>query len=195
LLVSILDGKGTGMPSWSGKLSEEQARGLVVEVRAFASMRPKPEGGSPTDFDKKYRRFQDELHELQRQFHELSAASPGGAPAKPSASPRRPAPRRATPAAAGMPASRELFREHCAKCHAADGTGSPARDSLPEIPNFTDASWQARRSDAQLLAGILKGKGAEMPPWRDKISAEQARGLAAYVRAFRPTKGTSGKDK
>src|SRR6266498_5722691 len=119
LLVSILDGKGTGMPSWSGKLSEEQARGLVVEVRAFASMRPKPEGGSPTDFDKKYRRFQDELHELQRQFHELSAASPGGAPAKPSASPRRPAPRRATPAAAGMPASRELFREHCAKCHAA----------------------------------------------------------------------------
>jgi len=91
-----------------------------------------------------------------------------------------------------MSASRELFRQHCVKCHGADGTGSPARDSLPEIPNFTDPSWQGRRSDAQLLAGILKGKGAEMPPWRGKISAEQARSLVGYVRAFKPTRGTSG---
>src|SRR5206468_2525607 len=60
LLVSILDGKGTGMPPWSGKLSEGQARGLVAEVRAFAPTKSKSEGGSPTDFDKDYRRLQKE---------------------------------------------------------------------------------------------------------------------------------------
>src|SRR5262249_13035173 len=133
LLVSILDGKGTGMPSWSGKLSEEQARGLVAEVRAFASTTPKPEGGSPTDFDKKYGQLQKELQELQRQFHELSASSPGGAPPKPSESGRRPASRGSDSAAAAMSASRELFRQHCAKCHGADGTGSRASPGLGRL--------------------------------------------------------------
>src|SRR5438445_592196 len=74
----------------------------------------------------------------------------------------------AAQAPAVAPAGRELFREHCVKCHGADGTGSPARDRLPEIPNFTDPAWQARRSEAQLLASILDGKGKEMPPFRDK---------------------------
>ncbi|MCI0457714.1 MAG: c-type cytochrome [Gemmataceae bacterium] len=77
------------------------------------------------------------------------------------------------------------------KCHGADGTGSPARGDRPEIPNFTKASWQARRSDAQIMASILDGKGLGMPPGRGKISAEQARGLVAYVRAFAPTTGKS----
>jgi mono/diheme cytochrome c family protein/uncharacterized membrane protein len=39
LVASILEGKGTQgeeMPSWRGKISEEQARGLVVYIRAFA---------------------------------------------------------------------------------------------------------------------------------------------------------------
>jgi mono/diheme cytochrome c family protein len=113
---------------------------------------------------------------LQRQFRELSE------------SPRRPVPRPSTPATEAVPASRELFQQHCAECHGADGTGSQVRDSLPEIPNFTDASWQARRTNVQLMAGILKGKGADMPPWRRKISTEQARGLVTYIRAFRGNK-------
>jgi len=77
------------------------------------------------------------------------------------------------------------------ECHGADGTGKPARRRLPEIPNFTDTGWQARRSDAQLLASILDGKGKNMPPWRAKISKEQARGLAAYAQAFAPSTGRS----
>ena len=86
---------------------------------------------------------------------------------------------------------RELFRQRCVKCHGADGTGREARDRLPEIPDFTKSSWQARRSDAQLLASILDGKD-EMPSWRDKISEEQARSLVAHVRAFTPTTEKSG---
>lgn len=93
---------------------------------------------------------------------------------------------RAQPAAAG-----DLFRKRCASCHGADGSGRPVRRSMPEIPNFTAASWQARHSDAQLLAGILDGK-EEMPAWRGDISEKQARDLVAYVRHFAPMAGRPG---
>src|SRR5437588_8065845 len=45
----------------------------------------------------------------------------------------------------------DLFQRRCSSCHAADGTGSGVRDSLPQIPDFTNSRWQERRSDAQLL--------------------------------------------
>jgi hypothetical protein len=80
------------------------------------------------------------------------------------------------------------------RCHGADGTGSRVRRRQPEIPDFTDPAWQARRSDAQLLAGILDGKGEEMPPSRGKISEDLARGLVAYVREFAPTAERSGRE-
>src|SRR5262249_34383907 len=97
------------------------------------------------------------------------------------------APRSSAPAPAGTPADRELFRQHCVKCHGADGTGRDTRRHQPKIPNFTNASWQAQRSDAQLLTSILNGKGKEMPPWQGKISEAQARSLVGSVRAFAPT--------
>ncbi|HWY87341.1 MAG TPA: c-type cytochrome, partial [Gemmataceae bacterium] len=84
----------------------------------------------------------------------------------------------------------KLFQQHCARCHGADGTGSRLRGRQPEIPDFTQASWQARRSDAQLQASILEGMGAHMPAWRGKVSEKQARDLAAYIRALAPTNGT-----
>src|SRR5262249_43969362 len=99
------------------------------------------------------------------------------------------------PAAAAKPAGRQLYRQHCQKCHEADGTGRAARRPMPEIPDFTNTSWQARRSDAQLTTSILDGKGDDMPPFRRKIRKEQARGLVAHVRAFAPTRGKPGKAK
>src|SRR5262249_37312228 len=96
--------------------------------------------------------------------------------------------------AAGAASARELFQQHCAKCHGADGTGSPGRRRQADIPDFTDPSWQARQSEAQLLASILDGKGPEMPPWRGKISEDQARALAAHVRACAPTAERPGQE-
>ena len=63
------------------------------------------------------------------------------------------------------------------------------RRRLPEVPDFTDPAWQARRADAQLVASILDGKGAEMPPADDDLSEAQARGLVAYIRTFAPAVG------
>jgi mono/diheme cytochrome c family protein len=81
-------------------------------------------------------------------------------------------------------ASAELFRKRCQECHGAAGNGVPMRNSLPLLPDFTDATWHGKRRDEQLLISILDGKGRDMPAFRDKFSAKQARDLVAIVRAF-----------
>jgi mono/diheme cytochrome c family protein len=85
------------------------------------------------------------------------------------------------------PTAREgaaLFRARCANCHGQDGRGGEA--ALPRLPDFASPSWQASRSDAQLSVSILEGKGALMPPFRDKLGAGQARAVLAHVRALAP---------
>jgi mono/diheme cytochrome c family protein/uncharacterized membrane protein len=120
---------------------------------------------------------------------QLSAPSAVHAQADSSSAPQPPSSRQSAPAAPGTPALREVYRRHCVKCHGADGTGSSARGRLHEIPDFTDTSWQAEGSDEQWLESILDGTASGMPPFRGKISEDNARGLVAYVRAFAPTAG------
>jgi mono/diheme cytochrome c family protein len=57
---------------------------------------------------------------------------------------------------------KKLYRQHCARCHDKDGTGAQVRESMPEIPDFTDSKWHAKRRDLQLIASILGGKRAHM---------------------------------
>jgi mono/diheme cytochrome c family protein len=118
-------------------------------------------------------------------------------------SPHRPAPREATRVAAPAPSRRDLpldpgagtvaghveraiFQRSCQICHGADGRGAPSGSRLPGIPDFTSRAWQEGRSQAQLEASILEGKGERMPAFRDKLGAEQVSALAAFVRAFGP---------
>ena len=83
----------------------------------------------------------------------------------------------------------KLYQQHCVKCHGEDGKGQAARAIEPDIPDFTDAAWQKKRTDAKLLDSILDGKGSTMPAFRNKkISEEEGRTLVAYVRKFAPAK-------
>jgi mono/diheme cytochrome c family protein/uncharacterized membrane protein len=177
------------MPSWREKISQEQARGLVAHVRAFAASLPRPQAASPAGFDEPFHRLEEQMHELQRQARKVSQEAPGGAPSQPPEAPQQGVSRPSASTAVGVSDARELFRKRCVKCHGEDGKGNRARDRLPEIPDFTRAAWQGRRSDAQLLASILEGKD-QMPSWRGKVSQEEARGLVSYVRSFAPTAGT-----
>jgi mono/diheme cytochrome c family protein len=86
-----------------------------------------------------------------------------------------------------------LFSRNCKACHGADGRGSLARASFPDIPDFTDGRWQARRADSRLAASILDGVGSDMPSHRGKVSDRQARGLVDHVRGFVPDFKASGK--
>ena len=57
---------------------------------------------------------------------------------------------------------------------------------MPNIPDFTNRTWQTATGTPQLLNSILDGKGTLMPAFRGRVNEDQARDLAAYIRAFGP---------
>jgi mono/diheme cytochrome c family protein len=74
LLVSILDGKGAHMPSFRGKVGDDEARALVASVRAFDPAPARRTTSAPPDeFERRFRELQEELNDLKKQFREVSA--------------------------------------------------------------------------------------------------------------------------
>jgi ubiquinol-cytochrome c reductase cytochrome b subunit len=71
-VASILDGKGTFMPAFRGRVSEEQAQDLAAYVRAFGPARAIPPEPGTSDFEKRFRELQDQWNELEMQLQELS---------------------------------------------------------------------------------------------------------------------------
>jgi mono/diheme cytochrome c family protein len=76
---------------------------------------------------------------------------------------------------------RTVFKMRCTKCHGSQGNGDEMRDTMPEIPDFTNAHWQKRRTVAELTVSILDGKGKKMPAFADSLTKEEARQLAIFV--------------
>jgi hypothetical protein len=76
-----------------------------------------------------------------------------------------------------------LFNRYCIRCHGVDGRGVW---DIPGIPDFTNARWQACRSDGQLARIILEGRGAVMPPFRGTLTLEESWAMARYLRTFIP---------
>jgi mono/diheme cytochrome c family protein len=167
---SILEGKGKSMPRMREKLGTVDVRKMVVFVRGFR-------GGKQVVDDEPA--APDEPDQAPPAA-DSAAFSPR--PTDPAPSPRRDSIR-------GEGA--RLFQRLCAKCHATDGRGTAARQNLPTIPDFALPSWQAARSNPQLMVSVLEGKGTGMPAFRDKVSRDQARDLVAFVRAFDPTREQS----
>jgi mono/diheme cytochrome c family protein len=77
LLVSVLDGKGSEMPSFREKLSRAQARDVLTHVRSFAPVRPAPAPPPASDFEARFKQLTAELEKLRKQSEAL--ATPGGA--------------------------------------------------------------------------------------------------------------------
>jgi mono/diheme cytochrome c family protein len=76
-----------------------------------------------------------------------------------------------------------LYNRYCIRCHGVDGRGIW---DIPDMPDFTNAHWQATRTDGQLARAILEGRGSVMPPWRGALSLEEAWAMARYIRTFVP---------
>src|SRR5262249_3879383 len=84
-----------------------------------------------------------------------------------------------------------LYNRYCIRCHGVDGHGIW---DIPDVPDFTNARWQASRSDAQLARAVLEGRGAVMPPFRGTLTLEEAWAMARYLRTFIPGQESSRRD-
>jgi mono/diheme cytochrome c family protein len=164
---SILEGKGKSMPPMRAKLGPVDVAQMVAFVRAFR-------GGN-----------QVVEEEEERPTEPQRANDPAPAPLP---SPTATRPSQPRPVDLTVREGSQTFRRSCAVCHGGDGRGAEARASLPEIPDFTAGAWHRARTDSQLVVSVLDGKGSGMPPFRDKLSREQVRGLVAFIRSLGPSR-------
>jgi ubiquinol-cytochrome c reductase cytochrome b subunit len=69
LNVSVLEGKGTLMPSFRGKVSDSQVRDLIAYVRSFGPQQPKrPRAAPASDFEFQFRQLQQQWDELEKEL-------------------------------------------------------------------------------------------------------------------------------
>ena len=87
--------------------------------------------------------------------------------------------------AATPPSGLSVYKRRCMMCHGADGKGYKTL----KAPDFTDAKWQASKKDKDLIEVIKNGgKGTHMPGFGDKLSAEEIKAVAGYVRSLNAKK-------
>jgi mono/diheme cytochrome c family protein len=72
LKISILDGKGTFMPSWRGKLSPEIAQSLVSYVRSFGPASTAGAEAPPSEFEQSFESLQKQWDALEARMRLLS---------------------------------------------------------------------------------------------------------------------------
>jgi mono/diheme cytochrome c family protein len=87
---------------------------------------------------------------------------------------------------APVPAAAEdaakIFARSCAPCHGKEGEPN-AVFAKQGVRNFKDAAWQKATTDAQIEKTIHEGKkGTMMASFEKQYSAEEIKGLAAYIR-------------
>ena len=83
--------------------------------------------------------------------------------------------------AAQAQAAADLYKTKCQACHGPDGTGNTTMGKKLAARDFHSPEVQ-KMTDAQVIEVITKGK-EKMPAYgAGKLTADQIKGLAAYVR-------------
>jgi mono/diheme cytochrome c family protein len=76
------------------------------------------------------------------------------------------------------------WNQHCASCHAKDGSGSTMMGKKLGVKDYRDPKVQAEFTDAQATQLITDGKD-KMKAFKGKLSADEIKALVAYVRTFK----------
>jgi mono/diheme cytochrome c family protein len=83
------------------------------------------------------------------------------------------------------------WEDNCAKCHGPDGKGDKPMGKKLHIADFTDASVQAKFTDAQAFAAIKEGlkdaDGKTRMKAIEGLSDDEITALVQYVRKMKPT--------
>lgn len=65
----------------------------------------------------------------------------------------------------------------CAACHGADGRGNPALGA----PNLFDGAWLYGGNIEAVVDSVRNGRNGVMPAWRQRLTADEARLITAWV--------------
>lgn len=90
--------------------------------------------------------------------------------------------------AAQAPTGKDLYDANCKKCHGVLGTPPKVmKEKFPKLAPF-DAAFLAKNDVAAIVTILTKGKGTDMKPVKDKLSAAEIASVAQYVKelASRP---------
>jgi hypothetical protein len=74
-VVSILDGKGTLMPAFRGRVSDERAQDLSAYVRAFGPPRAASSEAAASDFEQRFLELRAQWNEFRKQMQEMPKSS------------------------------------------------------------------------------------------------------------------------
>lgn len=84
--------------------------------------------------------------------------------------------------------AQENWEMLCAKCHAADGSGSTKMGKKLKLKDYTKVDSLKEATDAQLEKDILDGVEHDgkqvMKGYKDDLSPDDAKALVAYIRAM-----------
>jgi mono/diheme cytochrome c family protein len=89
------------------------------------------------------------------------------------------------PSTVAPPSTDSLFKDKCAKCHGADGSGETSLGRMSNAPDFTDAGWWTKHSSNAERVKVITVGSKSMPAFGKKLTKTQITSLAQYVTRFK----------
>lgn len=85
-------------------------------------------------------------------------------------------------AGAQAPGGKELFEEHCMRCHGEFGAPErPMKKRYPKVVTF-DAKFVATHSEDSIVKILTRGKNEDMVSFKMKLKPQEMAAVAKYVR-------------
>ncbi len=78
----------------------------------------------------------------------------------------------------------EVFMDNCTPCHGVDGDGQGPLGPNLGARDFTKGIFKMGGSLEELFNTISNGIPPKMPVWKKKLTEQQRRDAAAYIRTF-----------
>ena len=84
---------------------------------------------------------------------------------------------------------KENWDKHCAKCHAADGTGKTKMGEKLGMKDYTSADVQAKMKDEAMAKaikeGVKDGEKVKMKAFGDVLNEDEIKALVKHIRSFK----------